>query len=139
MMTAPATPPLGAPAMRLPRPRFTLRWLVAVVAIVGATFARYQHRLRSLERSRYHAERQEYCRFVGFETSPLPIETMRTFLRRLARLSLSFSKKLENLTAAVALHFAHFNFCRRHSTIRVTPAMQAGVTDSMWSVADLIG
>jgi len=64
--------------------------------------------------------------------------TMRTFLRRLTRLSLGFSKKLENLVAAVCLHMAHYNFCRRHSTLRMTPAMAAGVTDEIWSVGRLI-
>jgi IS1 transposase len=67
--------------------------------------------------------------------------TMRTFLRRLTRLSLGFSKKLENLTAAVALHFAHFNLCRHHGSLRVTPAtaMAANVSDHVWTLAKLIG
>jgi IS1 family transposase len=60
--------------------------------------------------------------------------TIRTFLRRFARLSLGFSKKLENLAAAVALHVAYHNFCRRHGTLRVTPAMEAGVTDELWKL-----
>ena len=55
--------------------------------------------------------------------------TMRTFFRRLTRLSLGFSKKFENLKHAVALHFAHYNFCRVHGTLRVTPTMEAGITD----------
>ena len=55
--------------------------------------------------------------------------TMRTFLQRLTRLSLVFSKKLENLKHAVALHFAYYNFCRIHKTLRVTPAMETGITD----------
>ena len=54
---------------------------------------------------------------------------MRTFLQRLTRLSLVFSKKLENLKHAVALHFAYYNFCRIHKTLRVTPAMETGITD----------
>src|SRR6266568_7251395 len=60
--------------------------------------------------------------------------TMRTFLRRLTRLSLGFSKKLEYLKHAVALHFACYNFCRVHKTLRVTPAMEAGITDHIWSL-----
>ncbi len=64
--------------------------------------------------------------------------TIRTFMRRFTRLSLGFSKRLENLAAAVALHTAHYNFCRRHSTLRTTPAMAAGVTNTLWSLADLI-
>jgi hypothetical protein len=65
--------------------------------------------------------------------------TMRTFLRRLTRLSLGFSKRLENLTAAVCLHMAHYNFCRRHGTLRTTPAMAAGVTDELWGLERLMG
>jgi hypothetical protein len=54
------------------------------------------------------------------------------------RLTNAFSKKLENLKAAVALHFAHYNFVRIHKTLRVTPAMEAGVTNRLWSIRDLI-
>ena len=64
--------------------------------------------------------------------------TIRTFMRRLTRLSLGFSKKLENLVAAVALHMAHYNFCRRHGTLRMTPAMAAGVTGEKWDLARLM-
>jgi IS1 family transposase len=64
--------------------------------------------------------------------------TIRTFLRRFTRLSLGFSKKLENLCAAVALHFAHFNFCRRHGSLRMTPAMSANVVGEMWSLDRLM-
>jgi hypothetical protein len=63
---------------------------------------------------------------------------MRTFLRRLTQLSLGFSKKLENLRYAVALHFAHYNFCRVHNTLRVTPAMEAGIADHVWTLGELI-
>jgi len=48
------------------------------------------------------------------------------------------SKKLEDLKAAVALHFAHYNFVRVHSSLRVTPAMEAGVTNRLWSIGDLL-
>ena len=65
--------------------------------------------------------------------------TMRTFLRRLTRLSLGFSKKLENLKHAVALHFAFYNFCRIHKSLRVTPAMEAGIADHVWGVSELFG
>ena len=50
-----------------------------------------------------------------------------------------FSKKLSHLKAAIALHFAYYNFCRVHSTLRVTPAMEAGLTDHVWSIAELLG
>jgi IS1 family transposase len=64
--------------------------------------------------------------------------TTRQHMRRLSRLTLAFSKKFENFEAAVALHFAYYNFVRRHSTLRCTPAMAAGVERSFWSVADLV-
>jgi hypothetical protein len=63
---------------------------------------------------------------------------MRMQLRRFTRLTNAFSKKLENLKAAVALHFAHYNFVRIHGSLRVTPAIAARVTDKLWSISDLI-
>lgn len=63
--------------------------------------------------------------------------TMRMQLRRFTRLTNAFSKKLSHLKAAVALHFAYYNFCRVHSSLRVTPAMEAGLTDHIWSIAEL--
>jgi hypothetical protein len=65
--------------------------------------------------------------------------TMRMQIRRLTRLTNAFSKKWENLRAAVALHFAYYNFCRVHSSLRVTPAMEAGITDHVWTIEDLVG
>jgi hypothetical protein len=62
----------------------------------------------------------------------------RTFLRRLTRLTNAFSKKVENLTAALRLYFAHYNFLRVHGTLRVTPAMAAGVTDHLWSIEQML-
>ncbi len=59
-------------------------------------------------------------------------------MRRFTRLTNAFSKKLENLKAAVALHFAHYNFVRVHQTLRVTPAMEAGVTNRLWTIAELL-
>jgi len=64
--------------------------------------------------------------------------TMRMNIRRFTRLTNAFSKKLENLKAAVALHFAHYNFVRIHGALRVTPAMEAGITDHIWSIHNLI-
>lgn len=64
--------------------------------------------------------------------------TMRMQMRRFTRLTNAFSKKLENLKAAVALHFAHYNFVRIHGSLRVTPAMAAGITDHVWTIGDLI-
>jgi transposase-like protein/IS1 family transposase len=65
--------------------------------------------------------------------------TMRMQLRRFTRLTNAFSKKLSHLKAAVALHFAFYNFCRIHSSLRVTPAMEAGLADHVWSVHELVG
>lgn len=64
--------------------------------------------------------------------------TMRMMIRRLTRLTNAFSKKWENLRAALALHFAYYNFCRIHKTIRCTPAMEAGITKTVWSIQDLL-
>jgi IS1 family transposase len=64
--------------------------------------------------------------------------TVRMQMRRFTRLTNGFSKKLENLKAAVTLHFAHYNFVRIHSTLRMTPAMAAGVTKELWTIRDLI-
>jgi IS1 family transposase len=64
--------------------------------------------------------------------------TTRTHMRRLTRLTLAFSKKRENFVAAVGLHFAYYNFVKRHNTLRCTPAMAAGVTGTTWSVGDLV-
>ena len=64
--------------------------------------------------------------------------TTRLHMRRLTRLTLAFSKKLENFEAAVALHFAYYNLVRRHGTLRCTPAMAVGVENTYWSVGDLI-
>jgi hypothetical protein len=64
--------------------------------------------------------------------------TMRMSMRRFTRLTNAFSKKVENLRAAVSLHFAHYNFVRVHRTLRVTPAMEAGVSDRLWLLDELV-
>jgi IS1 family transposase len=64
--------------------------------------------------------------------------TIRMQMRRLTRLTNAFSKKWENLWAAYCLHFAWYNFVRVHQTLRVTPAMQAGITTKVWGLADLL-
>jgi IS1 family transposase len=64
--------------------------------------------------------------------------TMRMNIRRLTRLTNAFSKKPEGLKAAVALHFGYYNFVRRHRSLRVTPAMEAGVTRHLWTLGDLV-
>jgi hypothetical protein len=64
--------------------------------------------------------------------------TTRLHMRRLTRLTLAFSKKRENFEAAVALHFAYYNFVKRHNTLRCTPAMAAGVERGFLTVGDLV-
>jgi IS1 family transposase len=64
--------------------------------------------------------------------------TTRLHMRRLTRLTYAFSKRLENFEAAVALHFAYYNFVKRHNTLRTTPAMAAGVARDFWTVGDLV-
>jgi len=59
-------------------------------------------------------------------------------MRRITRLTNAFSKKIENLRATVALHFAHYNFMRVHRSLRVTPAMEAGLTDHVWGWEELL-
>ena len=63
--------------------------------------------------------------------------TMRMQIRRLTRLTNAFSTKFENHWAAICLHFAYYNFCRVHRSLRVTPAMEAGLTDCIWTIAEL--
>ncbi len=63
--------------------------------------------------------------------------TIRMAIRRFTRLTNAFSKKLDNHKAACALHFAYYNFCRIHKTLRVTPAMEAGLTDHVWTLGEL--
>jgi IS1 family transposase/transposase-like protein len=64
--------------------------------------------------------------------------TLRMCMRRLTRLTNAFSKKWYNLRAAFAVHFAYYNFCRPHQSLRVTPAMESGLTDHVWSLAELL-
>jgi len=64
--------------------------------------------------------------------------TMRMGMRRFTRLTNGFSKRVENLQHAIALHFMHYNFCRIHQTLRVTPAMEAGIADHVWTIQEII-
>ena len=64
--------------------------------------------------------------------------TMRMSIRRFTRLTNAFSKKLENHAHSVALHYMHYNFVRQHKSLRVSPAMAAGVTDRLWNVSDIV-
>jgi hypothetical protein len=65
--------------------------------------------------------------------------TMRMQMRRFTRLTNGFSKKIENHVASIAIHYLHYNFCRIHQTLRITPAMAAGVSDHVWDMSELIG
>lgn len=65
--------------------------------------------------------------------------TMRMHMRRFTRLTNAFSKKLENHMAAISLHFMFYNFCRIHKTLRVTPAMEAGISDHVWTMEEVVG
>jgi IS1 family transposase len=88
------------------------------------------------------------CREIGVMGSPNPkhistshIErqnlTMRMGMRRFTRLTNAFSKKVDNHFWAIALHYMHYNFCRIHKTLRVTPAMEAGITDHVWEIEEI--
>ncbi|HXP79542.1 MAG TPA: IS1 family transposase [Verrucomicrobiae bacterium] len=88
------------------------------------------------------------CREIGIMGRPDPkhistsyVErqnlTMRMNMRRFTRLTNAFSKKVENHFAMVAIHFMHYNFARIHKTLRVTPAMAAGITDHVWSLEEI--
>src|SRR5204863_5512640 len=64
--------------------------------------------------------------------------TMRMNIRRFTRLTNAFSKKIENHAHSVALFYMHYNFVRVHQTLRVTPAMEAGITKTVWSIQDIV-
>lgn len=89
------------------------------------------------------------CQTVGIMGRPNPqhistshVErqnlTMRMKMRRFTRLTNAFSKKIENHVAAIALHYMHYNFCRVHQTLRVTPAMEAGIAEHVWSIREIV-
>jgi hypothetical protein len=65
--------------------------------------------------------------------------SMRMGMRRFTRLTNAFSKKVENHEHMVALYFMHYNFCRIHQTLRVTPAMEAGISNHVWSLEEIVG
>ena len=64
--------------------------------------------------------------------------TMRMKMRRFTRLTNAFSKKIDNHIWAIALHYMHYNFCWIHQSLRVTPAMEAGIADHAWSIEELV-
>lgn len=98
--------------------------------------------------SRYSPAECIGCQTVGITGRPDPAHistsyverqnlTMRMKMRRFTRLTNAFSKKVENHMWAIALHYMHYNFCRVHQTLRVTPAMEAGITDHVWSLEEV--
>ena len=64
--------------------------------------------------------------------------TMRMGMRRFTRLTNGFSKKVENHAYHLALHYMYYNFCRVHKTLRVTPAMEAGIADHVWDIKEIV-
>lgn len=109
----------------------------------------YAHDSSQHPERKYSAPTIESCNKIQFTGSPNMdlvstsyVErlnaTTRLHMRRLNRLTLAFSKKLENFEAAVALHFAYYNLVRRHNTLRCTPAMAAGIENDFWSVGDIV-
>lgn len=93
-------------------------------------------RVISVERSRVYGTPDEHTTSTAFaERQNL---TMRMHMRRFTRLTNGFSKRLTNLRAAVSLHFGWYNWVRPHETLRVTPAMAAGLTDHVWTLAELL-
>ena len=64
--------------------------------------------------------------------------SLRQWCKRLTRLTYAYSKKWEHLYAALALHFAYYDFCRIHRSLRVTPAMEAGITNHVWTLSELL-
>jgi cell fate regulator YaaT (PSP1 superfamily) len=64
--------------------------------------------------------------------------TIRMSMRRFTRLTNAFSKKVENHEAAIALHYMYYNFARIHQTLRVTPAMEAGLSDHVWTLEEIV-
>src|SRR5258708_580651 len=100
--------------------------------------------------SRYSPGEFVSCRTIPMSGDPKPrhistsfVErqnlTMRMQVRRFTRLTNAFSKKVENLGYAVALHFMYYNFCRIHQTLRVTPAMEAGIANHIWTIEEVVG
>jgi IS1 family transposase len=88
------------------------------------------------------------CQTVTGDPSPKHISTsyverqnltVRMSNRRFTRLTNAFSKKIDNHMASLALHYMHYNFCRVHQSLRITPAMEAGLTEHVWSIAELVG
>src|SRR5829696_3649159 len=95
------------------------------------------HAYPSKQAAGLHPDRKSRGRCTSFaERQNL---SMRMGMRRFTRLTNAFSKKIQNHEHAIALYFMHYNFVRIHKTLRVTPAMEAGVTDRLWEIEDIVG
>lgn len=79
------------------------------------------------------------CNHVSTSHTERQNLSMRMGMRRFTRLTNAFSKKIENHEHMIAIYFMHYNFCRIHTTLRVTPAMEAGITDHVWSIEEVVG
>jgi len=111
--------------------------LVKMYGAEAAGFGRYAPpRVTEVVSTRINGNPDE--RFISTSYVERHNLTMRMQMRRFTRLTNAFSKKLENLNAMLALYFAHYNFVRIHGTLRVTPAMAAGITDRLWRIEDLL-
>ena len=89
----------------------------------------------------FMVQRMARANTIGAQTSLFAERnnlTLRMHMRRFTRLTNAFSKKVENHAHAVALHFMYYNFVRIHGSLRVTPAMAAGVTDRLWEIEDIV-
>jgi IS1 family transposase len=108
-----------------------------IPAAAKAAAVRYSPtRLASVQRARITGNPDP--RYISTSHVERQNLTMRMHMRRFARLTNGFSRKIEMHFCAIALHFAYYNFCKIHQTIRITPAMQAGISDHVWEISELI-
>lgn len=120
------------------------RCLVHVLFLIGIRRTRLLRAGWTLDRPRRNGElRQAALTLLDRLGCPVvslgELQTMRMGMRRLTRLTNGFSKKVENLAAAMALNFMYYNFARRHKTLgpKVSPAMAAGISDHLWMVEEI--
>jgi len=112
-----------------------------LVKVYGASPESMKGRYSPAECTGAHKERIEGnpdMKHVSTSIAERQNLTMRMSIRRFTRLTNAFSKKIEKHALSVALHYMHYNFARIHKTLRISPAMAAGVTDKLWSVADIV-
>ena len=111
--------------------------LARLLAEFGSVCAAHHSRcVRNVRVRRLQCD--EVWSFVGCkQKNATPEKKMRMGMRRFTRLTNGFSKKIENHIASVAIYFMHYNFCRVHQTLRITPAMAAGLTDHIWSAEEV--